>query len=137
METSYPDSLDSTEVQKIDIIVTLSGRAATETMFGTLDAGASSDLQNAFGTARRLYGTLCYGGFSTYMDHRTSNEQDRHTEIAVIASVENFYLKAKEILCKNRDFLEKVAMALAEKDVLLASDIAAIRNESTIAAVVI
>ena len=49
-----------------------------------------------------------------------SDEQKRYVEIATTALVESFYRKVKEALCKNREFLEKMATALAEKDVLLA-----------------
>ena len=57
-----------------------------------------------------------------------SDEQKRCVEVATTALVENFYRKAKEALCKNREFLEKIVVALAERDVLLASDIAAIKE---------
>ena len=62
-----------------------------------------------------------------YMDHCTSDAQDKRAEIAATAAIEDFYRRAKEILCKNRGFLTKMAEALATKDVLLAADIADIR----------
>lgn len=58
-------------------------------------------------------------------------------EVATTALVENFYRKVKEALCKNREFLEKIVVALAERDVLLASDIAAIKESCRVIEVVL
>lgn len=127
-----PENLDPIVQSKIGILVSLGGRAATEVQFGTIDDGSTTDIQSAIHKIRWLYGNLCYGGFSLYVDHYTSESQDERSEIAVIATVEEFYRKAKEILCKNRGFLEKMARALATKDVLLASDIAVIRDSCKI-----
>lgn len=132
VKDQYPDSMAPLVALRTRLVVTLGGRAASETELGVLDAGSESDLHQAFRMARHLYGDLCFGGFSMYMDHSTSDDQDKRTEIAATAFVEESYLKAKEILCKNREFLEKVAAALAEKDVLLASDISAIRKSCRI-----
>lgn len=113
----------------------LGGRAAVDIEFGIVDAGAQNDLRQAFKLARHLHCDLCYGGFSIYEDK--SDEQKRYVEIATTALVESFYRKVKEALCKNREFLEKMATALAEKDVLLASDIAAIKESCRIIEVVL
>ena len=93
-----------------------------------LDAGSADDLDRVFCAARDLYEDLCYGGFSMMVDHRTTQKQDERSEIAATGMIEELYRKAKEILCKNREFLEKMAAVMAEKDVLLASDIADIRE---------
>ncbi len=127
-----PENLDPITRRKIEIFVSLGGRAASEVQFGTIDDGSARDLERAINKTRLLYGDLCYGGLSMYVDHRTCESQDERSEIAVTAAVEEFYRKVKEMLCKNRGFLEKMARALATKDVLLASDIAVIRDSCKI-----
>lgn len=42
------------------------------------------------------------------------------------------YRKAKEILCKNRAFLEKIVEAYTKKEILLASDISEIKKSCEI-----
>lgn len=129
VKTHFDEGTDPLRLRQSSIIVTLGGRAASETRFGVLDAGSESDLGRAYNMARDLHEDLCFGGFSLYADHRASEKQQERVEIATAASVEDFYRKAKEILCKNRDFLERMAKALATRDVLLAKDIASIRAE--------
>ena len=46
-------------------------------------------------------------------------------------------MQARDILLKNRDFLEKVTDALLEKDTLLHSDIAKLREYTTVTEVIV
>lgn len=50
----------------------------------------------------------------------------------VAAEVERYYRKVKEILAQNQDFLEKMASALVDRGLLLASDIQKVKNNSHI-----
>ena len=126
VHTTRSKDIDSVFSMQEHLAGALGGRAAVDLEFGIVDAGAQNDLRQAFSLARHLHCDLCYGGFSMYEDE--SDEQKRYVEVATTALVENFYRKVKEALCKNREFLEKIAVALAERDVLLASDIAAIKE---------
>ena len=126
VRTTRSEDIDPVFSMQEHLAGALGGRAAVELEFGIVDAGAQNDLRQAFNLARHLHCDLCYGGFSMYENQ--SDEQKRYVEIATTALVESFYRKVKETLCKNREFLEKIAVALAEKDVLLASGIAAIKE---------
>ena len=105
--------------------------------FSVLDTGIQSDLSRAYNMTRELHEDLCYGGFSLHADHRVSEKQQERVETATVASVEDYYRKAKEILCKSGDFLGKTAKALAAKDVLLAADLKTMREECEIVEVVV
>lgn len=50
---------------------------------------------------------------------------------------EAYLFKAKDILLKNKDFLEKVTAALIEKETLLYSDVKALRESVTITEVAV
>ena len=51
------------------------------------------------------------------------------TEAVTQAELEHYLLKARNILIENREFLEKTADALAEKETLLYSDIQKIKKD--------
>ena len=74
---------------------------------------------SAFGVAN-----LGFGSESQY--------QDARSEVVVTAELERYIFKAKEILCDNREYLDKLAAELIEKETLLNSDIARIRATCTI-----
>ena len=61
-----------------------------------------------------------------------SEVQDQRSEVIVTAELERHLFKAKEILAENREYLDKLAKALYEKETLLNSEIAAIRATCTI-----
>lgn len=135
VHTTRSEDIDPVVSMREHLAGALGGRAAVDLEFGIVDAGAQNDLRQAFSLARDLHCDLCYGGFSMYEDQ--SDEQKRYVEVATTALVENFYRKVKEALCKNREFLEKIAVALTEKDVLLASDIAALKESCRVIEVVL
>ena len=60
-----------------------------------------------------------------------------NNEAVVKAELERYMFKARDILLKNRDFLEKVAKALQDKETLLHSDIQKIRDSVTITEVAV
>lgn len=53
-------------------------------------------------------------------------------EAVVHAEIERYILQTRAVLIKNKEFLEKAADALAEKETLLYSDIQSIKNSVTI-----
>ena len=58
-------------------------------------------------------------------------------DTAVYTELEGYLIKAKEILLKNKEFLEKSAEALVEKETLLFSDIRRIKESTTITVVTV
>ena len=58
-------------------------------------------------------------------------------EAVVHAELERYMLKARDILLKNRTFLEKATELLLKKETLLYSDIKALRESVTIVEVAV
>jgi len=58
----------------------------------------------------------------------TSESMNSRNEAVVQAELERYLFKAKEILIKNKEYLEQITNALLEKETLLASDIQKIRE---------
>ena len=117
-----------------DIMVSLAGRATEGMRYGIFDVGASKDLDRAFATADRLIEDHCLAGFDLYDWGKNSQELTARQETAAAVEVARYDRLVRELLVKNRDFLEAVAHALAEKGVLLAADIRAIRESCGITA---
>ena len=133
-DKSEKENLCGLRLEKLRIITDLGGRAATEIRFGTLDVGSESDLRRAYRRAYDLYDDLALGGFSLLGGpcFRSSDGMDETIHNATAILLEELYHTAKQALSVNRDFLDKLASALAEKDYLLASDIAEIRESCDI-----
>lgn len=120
------------------ILVSLSGKAAAELYFAeTCAEGCHSDLERAFNIIRdgiSEAGT-CGIGMLDVANERfpgTSESLNARNEAVVHAELERFLFKTRDILLKNREFLEKTANELAEKEYLLASDIRRIRESVSV-----
>lgn len=110
------------------IIVALGGMAAVEQKFGVRDIGAKRDLEMAFDEVRALVTETCICGFHLYSPEWNASDFLMHEQEQVVASeIERYYQKAKEILALNREFFEKLASAIAEKKLLTAADVQAIK----------
>ena len=110
----------------------LAGKAAIELKFGEIDIGASSDIEKAFQVVKRFVDDYCGFGFDAinrrpYADQAVNNCSSR------IASVlQNYYMEVKEILAKNREFLDKLANELLKKTTLLTKDIQRVKSSCNI-----
>lgn len=62
----------------------------------------------------------------------TSENMNSRNEAVVHAELERYMFKAREILLKNKDFLERATALLLEKETLLYSDIKALRESVAI-----
>ena len=62
----------------------------------------------------------------------TSENMNSRNEAVTQAELERYMLITKDILLKNREFLEKATAALIEKETLLHSDVKKIRESSVI-----
>ena len=67
----------------------------------------------------------------------TSENMNSRNEAVTHAELERYMLKARDILLKNRDFLEKATAALIEKETLLHSDVKKIRESTVITEVAV
>ena len=118
---------------KSRIIGSLSGMAAVEQRYGIVDMGGERDIDQAFDMTKELLTNKCINGFRLHSNgyddtERLKSEQEKATS----EEVERFYQKAIEIIAYNREFLEKIAIALAEKKLLTAADVQRIKSECKI-----
>ena len=127
------------ELSKLEynILISLAGKVAEELYYADVsDNGCQSDLERA---AELIQGRLSRSSvkglfmvdFDSFPDS-PSEEFKARIETAVHAELENYMLRAKDILLKNRDFLEKAAQALIGKETLLYSDIRKIKESTTV-----
>ncbi len=123
---------DDLDRRAYEILVSLGGKAACEIKYGKVASGTKSDLVKAcknLDISTKHMGTY---GVSNLGFGSETPEQDHRSEIVVTAELERYLFKAKEILCDNREFLDKLAKELYEKETLLNSDVARIRATCTI-----
>lgn len=111
----------------------LGGKVATELYYADhIAAGCHSDLHKAIrviriGIAESGTNGIEFLEYST-RDFSLPDSTYERREIVVHAELERYILQTKNALLQNREFLEKVANALLEKETLLYSDIQAIRK---------
>lgn len=116
------------------VLVSLAGKAAVELYYcDTVASGCYSDINRACNYIRdgiSENATLGLGmiDVSTRSFPETSENMNSRSEAVTHAELERYMRIAKDILLKNREFLEKAADALEEKETLLYSDIKAIRE---------
>jgi len=68
---------------------------------------------------------------------KESETSTANRELAIHSELERYLFKAKEIIAQNREFLEKTAKELLEKETLLYSDMKRIRESCTITPAVV
>ena len=119
------------------ILVSLAGKAAAELYYSeTCASGCCSDISKAVRLIRDGLsdnGTHGFGMVDVSGDFEGISEcQNSRSEAVIQAELERYFFKAKDILLKNRAFLEAVTEALGEKETLLYSDIRKLRNNAEI-----
>lgn len=119
------------EKRKLRIMVSLSSAAAMDIIFGRVDFGAEDDIEKALLTIDDAVSDM--GGFAglsmaSYGYDAVSQALKDRRQVAVSSIAELYYQETKELLCKNREFLQAMAEALVEKRILTAPDIADIRK---------
>ncbi len=120
-----------------EILVSLAGKAAVELYYSeTCASGCHSDIKKAYYMLRDgLSENGTHGiGMIDVSGHfyEISETQNSRSEAVIHAELERYMFKARDILIKNRAFLEAVTEALIEKETLLYSDIRELRNNSEI-----
>lgn len=121
------DSLE--EIEK-EIMIALGGKGATELMLGEIDTGSNNDLHRVFDKVRRILDNLTAYNFDSWC-HGTETSENvyAHLDSATGSEVSRYYLKTKQILIKNRRFLESFIEELTKKGTLSYKDIARIKQK--------
>jgi len=127
--TTYEQMID-------EIIATLGGRAAEETVFGKISTGALNDLEKvtkqayamvAFYGLNKKIGNISYydsSGQSEYSFSKPFSEETARTiDDEIHKMVEECYSKAKQLLSDNRDKLNQLADILLLKEVIFREDL--------------
>ena len=116
------------------ILVSLGGKAAVELYYAeAVASGCQSDIHKAVRNIREAIsdsGTCGLGMVNVEKRHSVgmSENMNARTEALIQAELERYMLKAKDILLKNRQFLERTVEMLLEKETLMYSDIRALRE---------
>ena len=115
----------------------LGGKVAVEMYYSeAVASGCYSDLDRAIHSIRDGLTESGTNGIALLeYDNRYYTLSPRafeNREAVVHAELERYILQTRNILLQNREFLEKIADALVEKETLLYSDIQAIRESVTI-----
>lgn len=117
-----------------DIATALGGRAAEEVFFGEVTTGASSDLQQATNMARMMVTQFGFSdelGLRTYGEQsgniflgRDFNQRDYSEDAAMNIDneikriLDENYFRAKDLVVKNRERIEKLVQTLLEVETL-------------------
>ena len=112
----------------------LGGKAATEIVYSEVDTGANNDLHRAFDIVTRFIDNYCGQGFFFWEDDNASSALYERREYAIESAMTGYYKRAKKILTNNREFLDKLATALAKDKILLAKEIGEIKRTCKIIA---
>ncbi|MGB3949153.1 MAG: ATP-dependent zinc metalloprotease FtsH, partial [Bacteroidia bacterium] len=128
--------ITTTEQLLDEMCATLGGRAAEEVVFGKISTGALSDLEKVTKQAHAMvtiYGLNEKVGNISYYDSTGANEygftkpysektaQTIDEEVSKL--IELSYVRAKELLTKNKHLLKLLAEKLLEKEVIFKEDL--------------
>ncbi len=127
------------ERRAYEILIALGGKAASEMQYGKVASGTESDLEDACHHLNYSITNIGTAGLNFIgVEYETSSAQLLASrEQAIFAELERYLFKAKEIIAQNREFLDRVANALLEKETLLYSDMKKIREGCTIVPAVV
>ena len=117
------------------VMVSLAGKAAVELYYSEACAsGCQNDINRAFNIIRDGLSESGTHGFgmidvATQRFSETSESLNSRNESVTQAELERFMIKTKDVLLKNRAFLEAATEALIEKETLLYSDICELKSK--------
>ena len=131
-----------------NLAIFMGGRVAEEICLGQMTTGAGNDIERATEMARKMVcewgmsekmGPLTYGSKEeqVFLGRDMANQKNFSDETAKLIDqeVKNLvmggYKKAYEIITKHRDSLEKMALALLDRETLNASEVKDIINGKT------
>ena len=117
------------------ILIALAGKAAVELYYADYCTdGCVDDIRKAYRSIRDMMAVSASHGFgmldvaATHSYADTSESLNSRNEAVVQAALERFMITTRDILLRNRTFLEAVTDALLQKKTLLFSDIQKIRE---------
>ena len=115
---------------EVHVLGGLGGRAAIDLVYGMADEGAGDDLHRVAALLRRRIESGVEFGMPFMPSGRMPDcESEKWRKEALVeAEVARLFQKAKEVLAANREFLDKLADAIAENEYLISSDIQAIKE---------
>lgn len=143
------DSYRITREQFLDrVAMSLGGRAAEQIVFGEISTGASDDLEKSTKMVRQMImeygmsdelGPLTYGRRSdgVFLGRDLMRSRDYSDEVAskidraIRHVVMEQYERAKNILLQNRQTLNRIALALMEKETLESRELQALVHATT------
>lgn len=115
---------------EIEIMIDLGGKAATELILNEIDMGANSDLHSANDHMASLLDNIAAYDFQSWCHgDETSQLVYDHLDTVKGAELSRYYLKTKQLLGKNRAFLEAIIDLLIEKKTISYKDIVLIREK--------
>lgn len=118
------------ENNEIEIMIDLAGKAATELILNEIDMGVNSDLHAANDQMTSLLDNVAAYDFHSWCHgEETSKKVYEHLDTIKGAELSRYYIKTKQLLSKNRAFLEELIEKLIEKKTLSYKDIAPIRDK--------
>ena len=123
---------NSIDLMKNRILCLLGGRCAIEIKYGKIDVSCTSDIERAIDVIERIvtkYGGIGFDKCSTrHFDFDLSNNYRYNQDRAISDELTKYYQEVKELLVKNKKFLDAVAIELNKKKLLIASDIKKIKE---------
>ena len=131
----YNDETDM-RWQKSRVVTALGGMAAMEQKFGFSGTGSYKDINSASSALRSMMENEGIAGFGLIgYGYNNSEELNHLQETANSALLNQYYLKAKEIVAKNPEFISKVTEKLLDDNVVTMEDIQALRDKCNICSV--
>ncbi|CCO08638.1 ATP-dependent zinc metalloprotease FtsH [Desulforamulus hydrothermalis] len=129
------------------VVMLLGGRVAEDVVLKEISTGAQNDLERATGIVRRMimeYGmseelgplTLGHKQDTPFLGRDIARDRNYSEEVAyaidreVRKMIDQAYGKAKDLLTKHRDTLDKIAGVLMEKETIEAEEFAQLMRES-------
>lgn len=113
------------------VMVLLAGKAATELFMGEVDTGSGDDVDRAYRIVSRFCDEYSAYGFDyvSSPDHDSEALRSRR-ESRISADLAKYYNQAKQLLARNRKFLDVLIERLLADKLVLADQVQAIRQET-------
>ena len=93
----------------------------------------ATSIHRAIDITERFVDHYCGFGFDKFeFQDKSSNDLLSRKELQVFTELEKYYQETKKMLIDNREFLDKVANQLVEKETLTCKDIKEIRESCKI-----
>lgn len=123
----------STSRSSKQILTSLAGMAAVDLKYGKKGRGSNTDIEDAKSEIKMNIDGAQYGFGMIECYERLASENIKSAwDNLVNIELERYYRETKQILAKNREFLDKLANELAEKKLLTMHDIQRIKSQCNI-----